>query len=69
MKINIENGTIRLTGKHNKSIRIYHNEDNDTFQFSVCQDGMEYGCLPSVQFCKNHTVAINNLPQGKSFID
>jgi hypothetical protein len=69
VKILIEGKTIRLTGIHDKAIQIYHNEANDSFSFSVCQNGMEIGALPIIIFCKEHTVVMNNLPQGKSFID
>lgn len=69
MKILIENDQIRLTGKNNKSILIYHNEEKDIFSFSICQDGLEIGCLPIITFYKEHTICLNNLPQGKSFID
>ncbi len=69
MKIEIEGNEIRLTGEHNKAIRIYHNKEEDRFQLSICQNGFETGCLPSVTFCKEHTIILNNLPQGKSFVD
>lgn len=69
MKILIDGATIRLTGRHGKAISIYHNEANDSFQMSVCQDGIECGCLPTITFCRDHTTCLNNLPQGKSFID
>jgi len=69
MKIEIESNTIRLTGKHGKAIRIYHNEDEDRFLFEVCQNGTAIGCLPMVTFCKSHTICHNTLPIGKSFID
>jgi hypothetical protein len=69
VKILIDNNTVRLTGEHNKSIEVYYNEKENSFMFSVCQNGMIIGCLPMITFCKEHTIVMNNLPQGKSFVD
>jgi hypothetical protein len=69
MKIEIDGDTVRIEGTHKKGIIIYHNEDNDSFSMSVFQNGFEHGCLPTITFCKDHTVCLNNREKGKSFID
>ena len=69
MQIEINGNTIRLTGKNKKAIQIYHNEEDDIFTMSICQNGIEYGSLPMITFCKNHTICHNTLSQGKSFIN
>lgn len=68
MKIEIEGSTIRLTGSHGKAIQIYHSEEEDRFSMSICTDGFERGCLPSVQFHKDDTVIQNNLDKGRQLL-
>ena len=69
MIIEIEGHTIRLTGTNGKAIKIYHNEEDDRFGMSICQEGMEIGCLPSVQFYKNHTICHNNMDKGDIIVN
>lgn len=68
MEINVKNNSIRLTGKHKKAISIYYSEEKDSFSLSVCQNGMQIGCLPTITFYEDETICLNNLPQGKSII-
>jgi len=65
VEVIIKGRTVRICGKHG-DISIHVNEENDYFCLSLCRDGFELGCLPSVQICKDHAVITNTLEKGKN---
>lgn len=67
MKYEISGNEIRIKGKRGVDLIVVASESNDfdRFRFGLCFDGMEHGCLPSVEVSGNKRIVIvNNLEKG-----
>jgi len=67
MKVTVDGTTIRISGPRGVDLVIYaHSEkDFDRFSSSLCYDGFEHGCLPSVEVSGYKRIVItSNLDKG-----